>query len=62
MKKLSGRPFLIVEFIERPRESVNTKKSGWQNDRANIATFEQVSVVDRISNKHNTTPIIIDLV
>jgi len=62
MKKLSGRPFLVVNFFERPRENVNTSVKGWQSNPANIATFETVAVVDRVGSKHATTPIIIDLV
>lgn len=62
MKKLSGRPFLVVNFFERPKENVNTSVKGWQSNPANISTFETVAVVDRIGNKQATTPIIIDLV
>ena len=62
MKKLSGRPFLVVQFLEQPREGVNTKAKGWAKVKGNIKTMEMVSVVDRITNKHISYPIIIDLV
>ncbi len=61
MKKLSGRPFLLVEFIQRPKKDVNTKIKGW-NTPNNMDTFEQVSVVDRIGSKQMLCDIIVDLV
>lgn len=54
-------PYLVVTFIESPRENVNTSQAGWMNDPANIKTMEQVSVVDRINKKQKTAPIIINL-
>jgi hypothetical protein len=62
MKKLSGRPFLIVQFTEVPREGVDTKVKGWATIPGNIKTMEQVSVVDRVANKHLGAAVIIDLV
>lgn len=61
-KYLRGRPFLIVEFTQRPRPNVNTKVKGWMNDPANIQTFENVSIVDRVGNKQQRAALIIDII
>jgi hypothetical protein len=59
---MKARPYLVVNFIEQPREKVNTSKAGWMNNPDNIKTIELVSVVDRLNTKHIRSPVIIDLV
>lgn len=61
-KYLRGRPFLIVEFAQKPREHVNTKVKGWMNDPTNMITLEHVSIVDRINDKQMRAGLIIDVI
>lgn len=61
-KYLRGRPFLLVEFSQKPRDKVNTKVKGWMNDPNNLVTHEHVSVVDSIGPKQTSAKIIIDII
>lgn len=61
-KYLRGRPFLVVDFTQKPRANVNTKVKGWMNDPANLQTFEHVSIVDRIGNKQTASKLVIDII
>jgi hypothetical protein len=61
-KYLRGRPFLVVEFTQRPRAKVNTKVKGWMNDPANLQTFEHVSIVDRVNDKQMRAALVIDII
>ena len=55
-------PYLIIEFMERPAEGVNTSVKGWMDDPKNIQIMEKAYVEDRIGKKQNSAAIIIDLI
>ena len=44
MKKLSGRPFLVVNFFERPKENVNTA-----TDTAATVTTQNLVLADKVT-------------
>lgn len=59
---LRNRPFLVINTTARPASHVRTHKTGWSEDGKNWNVFEQVSVVDSISDKNlRGATIIIDV-
>ena len=59
---LRNRPFLCIEFVQRPAKGVNTAKAGWQHVTGNVASFEKPSVVDRINDTQmRSANVIIDV-
>ena len=62
MSKLSGQPYLVIQFFQRPKTNIDTRVKGWREDPANLDNMERAFVVDRISSKDSTSPIIINLV
>ena len=62
MSKLSGQPFLVVQFFQQPREGVDTRVKGWREKAENLVNYERAFVVDRVSSKDASSPVIINLV
>lgn len=59
---MKTKPYLVIQFIQRPKEGVNTSQKGWMDIAGNLQTFEKASVVDRLNNKTTQEAgIIIDL-
>lgn len=58
---LRDRPFMVVNFLYRPREGVKTEIKGWSDVSGSMQTMEQVGFVDRINNIVNHG-IVIDII
>lgn len=61
-QKLSGRPFMVIYQVIRPAQGVRTERAGWATEPQYSTTYERLSIVDRVNNKHLTEgAIIIDI-
>lgn len=47
---LRNRPFLCIEFVNRPAKGVKTEKAGWKDITGSEAQFEKPYVVDRVND------------
>jgi hypothetical protein len=60
---LRNRPFFCVEITHRAAPGVNTSQKGWQNQKGALASFDKVSIVDRVSTSLNLrAAVIIDII
>jgi hypothetical protein len=58
---LSKRPFVVITNRYRPAPGARTEQKGWA-DRAGWQTLEEMTVVDRVTDKHTTyATVIIDV-
>lgn len=58
---LSKRPFVVITNKYKPAPGARTEQKGWA-DRQGWQTLEEMTVVDRINNKHTTyASVIIDV-
>lgn len=58
---LSKRPFVVITNRYKPAPGARTEQKGWA-DRNGWQTLEEMTVVDRINNRHTTySSVIIDV-
>ncbi len=57
-----NRPFLVINIISRPASNVRTEVKGWRDVEGSLTSYEQPSLVDRVSNVHlRNANVIIDV-
>lgn len=52
---LRNTPCMVITFIRKPANHVNTSVKGWSNNVDNWTTNEQMIIVDRLTNNHMTS-------
>lgn len=60
-KYLSKRPFLIINLVYKPGPGARTHVKNWA-ETSGWEVSEELSIVDRVTNRHNTySTLIIDI-